>query len=273
MHQAEANGFHDNGEASLHYAVCGSGPGMVLFHELGGGIHSWDGVIDPLRAQFRVLRFDQRGHGLSEKVRRPFCMADHANDAMQLARHLAFDGRLWLVGVAAGAAAALEFAACFADRVAGIVLCAPALSTDAARRDYLEARMRHAEQAGMRAIADASLDRSYPVEERAGARFETYRARWLANDPVSYGLANRALIDFTLDARFTSIDCPCLLLAGRHDPLRPPSYVQSLVPLLADARYAELDCAHVMPVQAPDALARHILDFTRDCRVNPGARS
>jgi 3-oxoadipate enol-lactonase len=273
LYHAEASGFHDTGEVNLHYAVCGSGPGVVLFHELGGDVHSWDGVFDTLSMQFRVLRFDQRGHGLSEKVRRPFGMADHADDAMRLAQHLAFDGRLWLVGVAAGAAAALEFAARFADRVAGIVLCAPALSTDSARRDYLEERIRLAEEAGMRAIADASLDRSYPVEERGGARFDTYRARWLANDPVSYGLANRALIDFTLDRRLPSIDCPCLLLAGLRDPLRPPSYVQSLLPLFADACYAELDCAHVMPVQAPDALARHILDFTRVRRANPGARS
>ncbi|MDR5785066.1 MULTISPECIES: alpha/beta hydrolase [unclassified Caballeronia] len=273
MYQAEASGFHDTGEVSLRYDVRGSGAGMVLFHELGGSVHSWDGVIDALSAQFRVLRFDQRGHGLSEKVRRPFCMTDHANDAMQLARHLAFDGQLWLVGVAAGAAAALAFAARFADRVAGIVLCAPALSTDAARRSYLEARMQQVEQSGMRAIADASLDRSYPADQRADTRFDTYRARWLANDPVSYGLANGALIDFTLDDRLSSIDCPCLLLAGRRDPLRPPSYVRSLVPLFADARYAELDCAHVMPVQAPDELTRHILDFTRDCRAHPGVHA
>jgi 3-oxoadipate enol-lactonase len=269
LHQARSDaardqsGFYDTGNASLHYAVRGEGSGMVLFHELGGSMQSWDGVIDSLGARFRVLRFDQRGHGLSEKVRQPFGMRDHADDAMRLIDHLALEGKLWLAGVAAGAAAALDFATRSADRVAGLVLCAPALSVDAVRHAYLEARMELARESGMRAIADESLDRSYPVEDRTDARFDTYRARWVANDPVSYGLANRALIEYAL----ASTDHPCLLLAGTRDALRPPSYVKSLLPLFPDASYDEVDSAHVMPVQAPHALAERIIGFCASAGV------
>lgn len=270
MYQASAStprehsGFYDNGEANLHYATGGVGPGMILFHELGGGLRSWDGVIDTLLAHFRVLRFDQRGHGLSEKVRAPFRMADHANDALALATQAGISGPAWLVGAAAGSAAALEFALRFPDRVAGLVLCSPALSTDPSRREFLEARIRRAQEAGMRAIAATSLDRSYPEEDRTDQRFTDYRARWLANDPVAYGLANRALIETDFDAALSSLAHPCLLLCGTRDVLRPPEYVRSLAGRIAGAHYAELDSGHVMPVQAPHALAAQILRFTRD---------
>ena len=48
------------------------GPVVVLLHELGGTLHSWDAVAPKLAARYRVLRYDQRGSGSSEKVRQEF---------------------------------------------------------------------------------------------------------------------------------------------------------------------------------------------------------
>src|SRR5690606_29404053 len=70
MDWAEVNGV------SLRYDVRGEGPSLVLIHEMGGTLESWDGVIDQLAAHFRVLRFDQRSAGWSEKVRTPFTLDD-----------------------------------------------------------------------------------------------------------------------------------------------------------------------------------------------------
>src|SRR5260370_21334396 len=98
---------------------------MILFHELGGSLHSWDDVVPALESEFRVLRFDQRGHGLSEKVRRPFGMDDHASDALAIADAISLSEPFWLVGAAAGAAAVIELAARLPAKVAGIALRAP----------------------------------------------------------------------------------------------------------------------------------------------------
>jgi 3-oxoadipate enol-lactonase len=267
------SGFFDTGDVNLHYEVQGGGQGLILLHELGGSTHSWKQVTEGLRALFRILNFDQRGHGMSEKVRRAYSIAEQADDAKRLADGLGFSGRSWLVGVAAGAAVAAEFALRYPQRVAGLVLCAPALSSDPARRIYLEERARHAAEAGMRAIADESLDNSYPDQDRRSTSFDEYRARWLANDPVSYGLANRALADTSILASAGSISCPCLLLAGKRDTLRPPSYVESLKALIAASRYAELECGHIMPVQAPEALTKSILDFVEQCHDLQGSHA
>jgi len=43
-----------------------------VLHELGGTVHSWDAVAPRLAERFRVLRYDQRGARLSEKVRQEF---------------------------------------------------------------------------------------------------------------------------------------------------------------------------------------------------------
>ena len=40
-------------------------------NEMGGTLDSWDGIFPALSKRFRTLRYDQRGSGLSEKVRQP----------------------------------------------------------------------------------------------------------------------------------------------------------------------------------------------------------
>ncbi|HYQ07700.1 MAG TPA: alpha/beta fold hydrolase [Xanthobacteraceae bacterium] len=62
-----SEGFVDANGVSLHSALAGAGRSVVLLHELGGTLNSWDGVVPRLAEHFRVLRYDQRGAGLSEK--------------------------------------------------------------------------------------------------------------------------------------------------------------------------------------------------------------
>ena len=87
------------------------------------------------------------------------------------------------------------------------------------------------------------------------------RARLLANDPVCYAAANRALLDAHLDEAIAGLRCRCLVLAGAHDGLRPPEDVAALARRLPGAEFAVLDTAHVMPVQAPELFAEHLLEF------------
>ena len=108
----------------------------------------------------------------------------------------------------------------------------------------------------------ASLSRSFPdVVITKRSVYEEYRGRFLANDPVSYALSNRAFADSDAEQAVPGLRCPCLLLAGRHDLLRPPAEVHALAARLADARFEVIESGHIMPVQAPEALASHMLRF------------
>jgi len=61
----------DANRISIHFELAGEGPSVVLLHEMGGTLDSWDGISPALSQRFRTLRYDQRGSGLSEKVRQP----------------------------------------------------------------------------------------------------------------------------------------------------------------------------------------------------------
>ena len=255
--------WSDASGVSLRYELAGTGPAsLVLLHELGGSLESWDAAVPLLASQCRLLRYDHRGAGLSEKVRAPYAMADHVADLAALLEAAGLTPPLYLAGAAMGAAIAVAYAARHPDRVAGLILCAPALGVDADRRQYLIDRSLRAAHGGMRAVADDTLDRSYPpVVRRDPATYDTYRARFLANDPVSYGLANRAFADSTVAADAPSVTCPCLLLAGEYDGLRPAAQVRALAASIPHAGFELLDSGHLMSVQAPAALAARILRF------------
>ncbi|WP_233847186.1 alpha/beta fold hydrolase [Paraburkholderia sp. HD33-4] len=255
---------------SLRYVLAGAvgseaAGTVVLIHELGGSIASWDAVVSTLSASRRVLRYDQRGHGDSEKIRAPFSLDDQVDDLRTLLDELSLNEPCWFVAAAAGAAIAVAFAARYPARVAGIVMCAPALDVDPSRRGYLRERAQRARTNGMRAIIDSTLEQSWPPVLRHGpdalGAYRAYRARLLANDPVCYALANDALSDIDLRARLPALRCPCLLLAGEHDLQRPPPRVAAQAALVAGSRFETVPAGHLMAVQTPTQVLDRIAAF------------
>ncbi|MGB6345231.1 MAG: alpha/beta fold hydrolase, partial [Xanthobacteraceae bacterium] len=125
MPYIEANGV------SLHYALAGAaGHTVVLMHELGGTLQSWDAVAPRLAQRFRVLRYDQRGAGASEKVRHDFSNDTLVEDFEVLAKMLGLDPPYHFVTVAAAATQTLRFLEKHPDQVGALVLCNPAPGVD-----------------------------------------------------------------------------------------------------------------------------------------------
>lgn len=251
------------GNVSLHYKLDGEGAhSLILLHELGGSLASWDAVLAFLGPEFRVLRPDLRGAGLSEKVRMAFAMADQVTDLATVLDAARLPPPWRIAGVAAGAALAIAFAAAKPGQVAALALCCPAVGVDPGRRRYLLERADRAAAEGMRAIAETSLSRSYPVEiGPSPAVRAAYRARFLANDPVCYGLANRAFAGTALDDAIAGLRCRCLVLAGTQDRLRPPETVRALADRIAGARFKMIESGHLMPVQVPATLGPRLRRF------------
>lgn len=250
------------GSASINYELSGKGPLIVLLHEIGGTLETWSEVTAALAPQFRMLRYDQRGAGKSSRIDGKFSLDTQVDDIGALLDALGERDPCHVAGVAIGAAFAIRFAARHPQRVKSLVLACPAPGVDAARIDYLKVRADAVEREGMASTVVSSLGNSYPAEERSDpAVFEAYRERFLANDPKSYAAINRAFADFDVTPDLAGIKCPALVLAGMHDRLRPPSFVQGVAAKISGARHAELPSGHIMPVQAPQALAAAMTDF------------
>ena len=248
---------------SLRYELCGSGEKvLVLVHEMGGTLESWDQVMPMLSPGRHVLRHDWRGAGMSEKLRAPPTFDVLADDIAALLDAVGIPGPVALAGCAVGAGIALNFAVRHRDRAKAVVAMAPATGVAPDRRAATLARAEAIEAVGPRGMVEQSFAGSYPPVVRHDLeQFRKFRARWLANDPESFAAINRMLADATVTDRLAEITCPVLLIAGTHDALRPPSLIEPLAAKMRNARFRALETSHFMAVQTPGLVAEAVGTF------------
>jgi 3-oxoadipate enol-lactonase len=252
--------------ASLRYDLSGNGhEPLVLIHEVGGCMESWDDVLPAFQREFRVLRYDQRGFGMSERTR-VIEMDGVVADLVALLDGLRITERVHLAGCAMGAAIALAFAGRHPARAGRIAVASPATWANA---DPAAARKRieETERGGVRAVEQSSLSASYPENMRAldRARFERFRLRWLANDPEAMAAILKMSTNpaFDLSADLARIGAPTLVIGCTHDGIRPPAMVAKVAAQIPGAKYVEASSGHFMAVETPDLFVELALPFLR----------
>jgi 3-oxoadipate enol-lactonase len=257
MNWIEVNG------TSLRYELSGRGPTtLVLIHEMGGTLESWDQVLPIVTNGRRALRYDTRGAGLSEKTRGTVTWDQMVDDLVGLLDALGITGKVALAGTAVGAAIAIHFAVRYPDRAAALVLHGPAVGVADDRKQATLNRAASVETGGMRSVVETSLANSYPPVVRHDPEvFAAFRARWLGNDPESFAAINRMLAAENIEHELAQIACPTLLTAGRHDALRPPSIIEPMARLVPGAQFLELNTGHFASVQTPGLVAQAIHSF------------
>ena len=247
---------------SIHYKLEGAkGPAVLLLHEMGGTLESWDKVAPGLSDNFRVLRYDQRGAGLSEKVRAQFGNDTAVGDLEALLKELKLQAPYHIVAVAASSTIALAFREKHAKDVSSLTLCNPALGVDPSRAGALNDRADQAERDGMRGVLAITLDKSYPQELTDRETYENYRGRYLANDPVGFAHANRMLARTNVVSMLPNIDVPTMVVGGRQDTVRPLAGSQEIAGKIPNARFEAIDAGHFMPTTGPAALLALLKDF------------
>jgi 3-oxoadipate enol-lactonase len=259
MDFAEVNGV------GLRYELSGSGDRtVVLVHEMGGSLDNWDDVAPRLAASRRVVRYDTRGAGMSQKVRGELGIDTMADDIAALLDHIGIAGKVALAGVAVGGAIALYFAARYPERASAVAVGSPATGMAPDRRAAALERVAKVEAAGMAFAVEESMQNGYAPELRGDiGRFERFRARWLGNDPLSYAAVYRMLAATDMQDELTRLRCPVLVIGGSFDRVRPPPLAEAVAKAISGGRYIELRTGHYMAVQTPELFSDCIDEFFR----------
>ena len=253
----EANG------ASLRYELSGSGKEtLVLVHEAGGCLESYEDALPGLEKEFRVLRYDQRGFGFSEKVREldfELVVADLAGllDALKIT------APVHVAGCAMGADFSVGFAARHPGRVAKLAVASPLAGSNVGRSGQSVERAALAEREGIRAVMKASHDRSYPENLRAldRERFQRYQSRWVCNTPASFTAQARMMSTVDLTPEYAKIQAPTLVIGAMHDVQRPPEMAQRVANSIKGAKYVLADTGHFINVETPQLFADTVVPF------------
>lgn len=253
----------DTGEVALRYELSGAGATtLLLMHEMGGSLESWDALLPMLQPKFRVLRYDQRGAGLSERPPGPLTIHAAGRDAMALLDALGIAGLVVPVGTAVGGAVALHLAASWPQRVRAVVATSPATGVPEGARQALLDKADDLVRAGTRSVVEAGLETGWPHPLRTdAARFAATRAQRLGASSEGWAATMRMLAGLDMTAELGRIHCPALVLAGAHDLTRPPDRVAAVAAAIPGAVFRTIESGHFMALQTPELLAEEILRF------------
>jgi 3-oxoadipate enol-lactonase len=251
----DANGI------SIHFELAGQGPSVVLLHEMGGTLDSWEGIVPALSERFRTLRYDQRGSGVSEKVRQPITTEILVEDLEAVLQGSGLAAPYHFVTVAAATMQALIYMTRHPDRIASFVFCNPFTGADPSRVAALEERAGLAEREGLRKAIPVTLDKSWPADIGDRAAYAAYRGRYLAHDPVCFAAMNRSIVRPNVTHLAKDIRRPTMVVAGRFDQVRPPAASEQFARTIPGARFELIDAVHMMPAQAGGALLALLQDF------------
>jgi len=251
--------------AVLRYELSGGGSDtVVLLHEMGGALESWRQVIPHLSPKYRVLAYDQRGAGLSEKIVGRLTIDDLSNDLAALVAALDLQQPVFLAGSAVGAAVAIHLAARRPRLVRALVAFSPACGLSIDRRDEFVRQADRLQESGPRALrgpASAS-DMFFPPELRAdGELYRLHRIFSLTNDPRSLAAWQRMLATLDIESDFGALDCPALFVGASLDPLRPPAKTRELAGKARRGTFIELPTGHFPTWQTPEVVASTLHNF------------
>jgi 3-oxoadipate enol-lactonase len=249
----------------------GDGPPVLLIMGLGMNATGWWRTIPALDG-FRVLSFDNRGVGRSERVPGPYTVAAMADDAVSVLDAAGVDAA-HVYGISLGGMIAQEVALRHPDRVRALVLGATTRGGDAwvpASDDVMTFVRLRAQMTAEHAVW-ASVPINYaPRTRRDGGHLIAEDIAQRLRFPVEgeYYAAQLAAANGH-DARVEDIAAPTLVVHGEEDVLIPPENGRRLA---ADIPGAELSmwpgAAHLYFTDEPE-IDRHVADWLRERTSTP----
>ena len=235
------------------------GPTVLLANGLGLTLDMWGAQMPPLTRRFRVVRYDNRGHGGSAAPTGPLTLAQLAEDALAVLDAVGAR-RASVIGLSMGALVALWLAARHPDRIDKIVA---ANAGGAAKPHMWNQRIEAVTKGGMAAVAPGMAKRWFTPEFLAAnpAIAGPIADALATTTPAGYAAGCAAVRDAEIHAVLPSIAVPALIIAGRYDQVTPPDQVAALTAAIPGARTVTLDAGHLSNVEQPQAFNRAVVDF------------
>ena len=248
---------------SINFEIDGpeGAPWLVLSNSLLTNLSMWDEQVADLKSSYRVLRYDQRGHGGTQATQGPYGFDLLVADVIALIDMLGIR-RAHFCGLSMGGMTALFLAQRHPDRFDRIVACdcGPA-STPASAQQWKE-RIEVAAKDGMEALVEPTIGRWFPPEFLATKAPVLDKVRQMIRSTPIAGFAGcaQALSDYDLRPGLGSIDRPTLLIVGTKDATL--AGIRQIKEAVRGAALVELAGAgHIANVEQPAAFTRAVRDF------------
>ncbi|MCP3728990.1 pyrimidine utilization protein D [Sphingomonas sp. MG17] len=252
----------------LYYELHGpeDGPRLILSSGLGGSASYWQPNLAGLAERHRVLLYDHRGTGRSDRALPSTVTVDHFADDMLMLMDLLGSERASIVGHAAGGVAGLALGLKAPDRLEKLVVVNGWASADPHFLRCFEARLNLLRHAGVEPFLRAQPIFLYPAPwiSKHGAELDAELPLQIASFPGRETMEKRIAALAAFDARGTlaSLGGRTLVLVADDDMLVPSTAGELLANELGGVELAAIDWGgHAVNVTRPQAFNHIVLNF------------
>lgn len=242
-----------------------AGGAPVLFsNSLAANLSMWQPQAAALAERYRVVRYDQRGHGGSEVVAADFPFTAFVDDAIALLDALGLE-KVHFVGLSMGGMTALGLALAAPERLLSITAANCVARMAPPTHPMWDERARTATEQGLAALVPGTLERWFTAPTRTARAAElAWVGDMIAATPVAgYVAACRALKTLDCLDELARIKVPTLFIAGTQDAGAPLEAMRDMQARVAGARLVVLEAAHVSNLELPEEFTAALAEFLR----------
>jgi 3-oxoadipate enol-lactonase len=229
------------------------GPVVMLSNSLATNHTMWDPQIPALTDRYRVLRYDQRGHGGTQPTEPPYSFDMLLEDAVGLMQALDIE-KVHFCGLSMGGMTGQLFGAKHPDKLHSLILCDTA--SEMPMPEVWQDRINTAQQKGMNAVISGTLERWFTEAYRNAAADNTDRVgTMIATTPVD-GFVGccHAISKMNHTPLLAGIKTPTLVIVGADDPATTVEHAKVIHGEIDGSALVVLDeAAHLSNIEQADA--------------------
>jgi 3-oxoadipate enol-lactonase len=260
----------DANGAKLHVLLDGQqgAPWVVLIHALGTNSSLFDGQIAALAQDFRILRYDMRGHGKSSSPPGPYSIDLLTSDLVSLFARFQIP-RAQVVGVSLGALTALAAAQRSPSQIRSIVFCNARLDLTPDFIKMIDDRNHIVRQHGMDAIANEMAARWLTAPTIRTKTDVALRVAEMVRTTSAQGYiaCAEAIKGHRLADRIGTVKMPTLFIGGDQDPGLPKELMHRMITLVPGSEFSVMiGASHLSNVDQPTSFNAVLGAFLRKHR-------
>jgi len=247
----------------LYYELHGQGNPVIFINGLTSSLESWSYQIAAFRKRYRILAYDCRGQGRSDKPAAGYTGQHLTSDLLALTSHLNL-GRSHIIGHSFGGYIALNYAIDYPENVRSVVISDTTSEAHPLIEKILRSWVDAQEYGGLDLRFDISLPWLYAESFIDGnpRKIKLFKEAFRKNDLNALKGLTLESLENDATPRLSKIKAPVLLVLGDEDILTPYRYTRKLLDQIPHASFSMIKgCGHVPPIEKHREFNRLVFDF------------
>ena len=248
---------------SINYEVEGpqNAPVLILSNSIATNLHMWDDQAPMFSKQFRLVRYDRRGHGKSGAPKGQYTMEMLSRDSLAVADAVGAKKFNWC-GLSMGGMVGQWLGTSAPERLNKLVISNTNFYYT--EKQPWDDRIKLVTEKGMTALADPMMERWFTPETRARSPEKVARVRAMLTATSVDGFVGCCHAIRAMDFRESNkrISVPTLVMVGAKDNATLPAYGEAMVAQIKGSKLATIpDAAHISNVEQPKIYADTVIRF------------